>query len=156
MGAQTSAGPERGTPAWRRWVLVVDDDPEIRQMLVELLGEEPDLAAVGVETAEAALGFCGHVRPAAVLLDLAMPGMGGLELARRVRSSPQLADVPLVAMSAMGSTINPRRLATQAGCDAALDKPFDVDEMLATLRRCMAERTSSRADAAPGTGHTSA
>jgi CheY-like chemotaxis protein len=140
VAVQASVDREIGSASWRRWVLVVDDDREIREMLVELLGDEPDLAAVGVDTAEAALGFCAHVRPHAVLLDLAMPGIGGLELARRVRSSPELADLPLVAMSAMGSSVDPRWLAVSAGCDAAVDKPFDVDNLLATIRRCMAER----------------
>ena len=67
-------------------VLLVDDDPDIGRfltILLELEGFTPEVATRGEE----ALHACERDRPAAILLDVAMPGLDGLELCRRMRSS---------------------------------------------------------------------
>src|SRR5436190_20385318 len=82
-------------------VLVVDDDPDVRDSLVMLLstlGFDAHPASDG----EQALAALAVVRPQIVLMDLNMPVMDGFEAARRARELPEARDVPFVAYSAQG------------------------------------------------------
>ena len=137
----------------RRRVLIVDDVATNRHVLRDLL------APLGFETAEAASGeealaSASAQRPDVVLLDLRMPGMDGLELARRLRGSaaglptrddpnrgeetratrkPDGAHHPkLIAMSASVLSFN-REKAFEAGCDDFLPKPFREQDLLSRL-----------------------
>jgi CheY-like chemotaxis protein len=110
-------------------ILIVDDDPDIREALrdhLELLGYEVVVAADGVE----ALRCLKYgPAPAAMLLDLNMPRLDGEAFASHVRETAGHAEVPIVAMSASSRRLPPR-LAT-----AHLDKPFDLDALDALLGR---------------------
>lgn len=114
-----------------RRVLVVDDDPDVRDSLVVLLGTlgfEPHPAGNG----EQALAALPHVRPQIVLMDLNMPVMDGFEAARRARDMPDAQGVPIVAYSAQAGLHVEERI-RQAGFSARLTKPADVEELLATF-----------------------
>ena len=114
-----------------RRVLVVDDDPDVRDSLLTLLatlGYDPHPASDG----EQALAELARVRPEIVLMDLNMPVMDGFEAARRVRTLPAARDLPLVAYSAQsGERIEAR--VREAGFDRRLTKPAQVDQLLAVL-----------------------
>jgi CheY-like chemotaxis protein len=120
---------------WERshWVLVVDDERPIRELLVAALCGEPGLMAWGARDGRVALEMCDAMIPDAVLTDLRMPRMDGFELAARLRATPALGETVLVGMSAMGAPQLERALA--AGCEEVIAKPFDLDELIATLRR---------------------
>lgn len=99
---------------------------------------------------QAASGEDGWARieaapPALVLLDLDLPGMPGLELARRLKADPRLRGIPIVAISASVMK-DERSRARQAGCVGFLEKPFDLQE----LRRVVAEAIAGRAPTGPG------
>jgi CheY-like chemotaxis protein len=119
-----------GSPAPR--VLVVDDYPAARASLRKLLlrwGWEVREAGDGPEALRAA----GEFRPDAVLLDIVMPGMDGVEVAQRLRGMPELGHPLLVAVSGHGAPdVVARALA--AGCDRYLVKPVEPDELAALLR----------------------
>jgi CheY-like chemotaxis protein len=109
-------------------VLVVDDDADIRELLVEFLGSEGydvTSAGDGVEALERARAH----RPDVILLDLMMPGMNGWEFREIQRRDAQLADVPVVVISAFDSDLD---------VDEVLRKPFRVEELLATVERLTA------------------
>jgi CheY-like chemotaxis protein len=118
----------------RRLVLVVDDDPATGALVAAVLRDEPDLTARVVDRAEQVPRAIEELRPALVLLDLAMPGVDGFELARRLRAGPATAGLPLVAMTALG-TADAEARARAAGCDAVLGKPFDIDALVDVVRR---------------------
>jgi two-component system chemotaxis response regulator CheY len=82
-------------------VLVVDDNPEMRGVLVRLL-RYAGHAADGVESGSAALHRLRAGPPALVILDYTMPDMDGLTVLRTVRSDPSLARVPVLMFSAVG------------------------------------------------------
>ena len=119
------------TRAARRRVLVVEDNPDqARTMsaLLDLMGHEVRCADSGhtaIETARA-------LRPHVVLLDLGLPGMDGFEVARRLRASPGLAGVRLVALSGYNRPRD-RAAAEEAGIDSYHVKPVSVDEILGLL-----------------------
>ena len=117
-------------------VLLVDDDPEICQFLALLL-EVEGFAPVKATSAGEALSAAARDRPAAVLVDVAMPDVDGLELCRRLRRAGTLA--PILVVSARPGTEMPQR-ALEAGADEFVRKPFDNADLVARLRRWIDQR----------------
>jgi CheY-like chemotaxis protein len=114
-------------------VLVVDDDDVIRQLItvnLELEGFEVTTAVDGQDC----LDKVKEVDPAVVTLDIMMPRMDGWEAASRLRADPDTADVKVVLLSARAQEADLQR-GDRIGVDAYLTKPFDPDELIATVRR---------------------
>ena len=112
-------------------VLVVDDEPAVRDSLrraLELEGYEVDLASDG-EQALARLGQPSH--PDALILDILMPGIDGLEVCRRLRAGGD--HVPVLMLTARAE-VDSRVAGLDAGADDYLPKPFALAELLARLR----------------------
>ena len=112
----------------RRRVLVVDDDTDAADMLSEAL------RAAGHEVREehdgaSALVAAAQFQPDVVLLDLGLPGMGGLEVARRLRGYPQLAGVHIVALTGFGHEADRSRSAA-VGIESHLVKPVDLNTVM--------------------------
>jgi signal transduction histidine kinase/ActR/RegA family two-component response regulator len=123
-------------------VVVIDDNDEIRDMLVELLeldGYAVEQAADGPEGLNRILS----ARPNAALIDIGLPGLDGYEVARRVRHA--LGDgLVLVAMSGYGQAED-RARAAEAGFDTHITKPASVDEIHAALSPSRARPRASAA-----------
>ncbi|MDY0013643.1 MAG: response regulator [Rhodocyclaceae bacterium] len=132
-------------------ILVVDDDPALRDLLSEYLGANGftvDVAGDG-PAMEAAMAV--HV-PDAVVLDLMLPGEDGLTLARRLRSHSEL---PILMLSARGEEID-RVVGLEVGADDYLAKPFSPRELLARLRALLRRaRPTAGADLPAAPGHPS-
>lgn len=118
-------------------VLIVEDDPEVREMLRELLATE-GFHAVAAEDGLEALHLLRTVRhrapdaPCLVLLDLKMPRLGGNEFRRAQLGDPTVANVPIAVMS--GATDLEQR-AEAMGAVAMLAKPLNVDLLMAVVKR---------------------
>jgi two-component system CheB/CheR fusion protein len=113
-------------------VLVVDDDQDNADTLVLLL----HLWGLSVRVAydgPTALEVAKAEPPDVVLLDIAMPGMDGCELARRLRRQPEMEKALLVSISGYGQEID-RQRSREAGCDRHLVKPCEADELERLLR----------------------
>ncbi len=110
-------------------VLVVDDEPEIVEMLLMLL-EGDGVAPLGAHDGEEAWDLVRSERPDLVLTDIMMPRMNGVELCRRLREDPSTRSTVVLLMSAA------RQIDT-GGCDAAelLRKPFDIVNLVGTVHR---------------------
>jgi PAS domain S-box-containing protein len=125
-------GPRRqavvGYRGPRRKLLVVDDVAHNRALLVDFL-KLLDFALDEAGDGGAALERAAAARPDLILMDNVMPGMSGLEAARRLRGHPALRDVPIIAISASASSAD-RKRSLAAGVDAFLNKPIDLDELL--------------------------
>jgi CheY-like chemotaxis protein len=124
MGAEPRDEPRR---AWR--VLVVDDEPTIRELVAAALvevGYQVSTAANGAQ----ALQHMEADRPDAIVLDLMMPVMDATGLLQLMRLNPRLNDVPVLVISAgYGALDEARRL----GARACLTKPFQLEDLLGTL-----------------------
>jgi two-component system, OmpR family, response regulator MprA len=117
-------------------VLVVDDEPAVRDALrraLTLEGYEVDLAEDGIEgvTAAATRG------PDAIVLDILMPGLDGLEVCRRIRES---GDRTPILMLTARDEVRARVEGLDTGADDYLVKPFDRQELLARLRALLRRR----------------
>jgi len=111
-------------------VLVVDDDPAVRDSLRRSLTFEGYSVATAGD-GEQALASVAAERPDVVVLDLQMPVLGGLETCRRLRE--QGNDVPVLMLTARDATRD-RVTGLDAGADDYLPKPFALEELLARLR----------------------
>jgi two-component system KDP operon response regulator KdpE len=110
-------------------VLVVDDEPEIRRALRVALADQ-GYSASAVASGEEAITTVEHSRPDVLLMDLAMPGIGGLEAIRRIR---ERWPVPIIVLSVMGQERD-KVAALDAGADDYLTKPFGMEELVARIR----------------------
>ena len=113
-------------------VLVVDDEPQIRRVL------RSTLAARGYEvhdvrTGEDALEYMRKTRLDLVLLDVNMPGLGGLETCREIRASSEVAIIMLTVSDAEDDKV----AALDAGADDYVTKPFGTPELLARIRAAL-------------------
>jgi two-component system response regulator MprA len=123
-------GPER-----QARVLIVEDDDDIAQVLqrsLRLEGYETRIAADG----EAALGAAGDFVPDLVVLDLGLPKLDGMDVARRLRESDDVPILMLTARDALESRVE----GLDAGADDYLVKPFERQELLARLRALLRRR----------------
>ena len=119
------------TPAPRR-VLVVDDDPGVSGLLRYVLEAEGHAVAVAAD-GEAGLAKAAANPPDLVLLDLDMPGLGGFEVCRRLKTDPATRLVPVVILTGGGSA-DARLRAWDLGADEFLAKPFHTVEVAARCR----------------------
>ena len=115
-------------------VLVVDDDPSVRELLRVLLQGHILGSRYRVHTVadgRAALAAAQAEPPALVLTDLGLPEMHGLELCQRLKADPRTADIPVVAISGLEM----RAEATAAGCAAFLHKPVRLADLRTVVER---------------------
>ncbi len=116
-------------------ILVIDDDPGIREVISECLraeGYEVEAVRNGAE----GLARLRARRADVVILDQIMPIMGGAEFLERLRADAAIRDVPVVLMSGL----TPTAAQGQPRADVVLPKPFEIDELVAALARLGAPR----------------
>ena len=123
-------------------VLVIEDDSSLRRALRTSLRAR-SLEVVECATAEEGLVLVADRRPDAVLLDLGLPDLDGIEALRRMRS---FSDVPVVVLTARDRQQD-KIAALDAGADDYVTKPFDVEELLARVRAVL--RRVPRTSASP-------
>lgn len=116
---------------------MVDDETDIRQAVTEILAEEGYQVAGARDGAEA-LAQVRAFHPQVVLLDLMMPGMNGWDFLRAQKRDPELRGIPVIVLSALGG----ERGIVEGTAQGFIEKPFDLDELLRTVRR-HADRTAA-------------
>ena len=110
-------------------ILVVDDDPEIRQLLKTYL-ERTGLTVTGVGEGSAMWQVLDGTRVDLIVLDIMLPGVDGLELCRQLRDRTRL---PVIMLTARGDELD-RVLGLELGADDYLAKPFSARELLARIK----------------------
>jgi len=111
-------------------ILVVDDDREIRDLLARFLVEKHGMRVTAVRDAREARRAVANGHFHLVVLDLMLPGEGGLDLARWLRTQ---SDMPIVMLTAMGEETD-RIIGLELGADDYVPKPFNPRELLARIR----------------------
>ena len=118
-------------------ILVVDDDPQIRRVMKATLVSQ-GYEVIEARTGEDGLELVSREAPSLVLLDMNMPGMGGLETCRALRA---FSDVPVIVLT-VRNTEKDKVAALDAGGDDYVTKPFGIDELLARIRAALRRSTS--------------
>lgn len=116
-------------------VLVVEDEDAIREMLVMVL-EQADLKVTAVASAEQALAALAECRVDLVVLDWMLPGISGIELARRLKKEPGYKDLPIILLTARGEEEDKIR-GLEIGADDYMTKPFSPKELIARIKAVM-------------------
>jgi CheY-like chemotaxis protein len=120
-------------------ILIVDDSADnlaLTQILLEGDGFEVRVA----ENAAQALDALKTFHPSLILMDIQLPEMDGLELTRRLRQSPALQNVPIVALSAYAMKVDEENAHT-AGCQGYITKPIDTRTFVPTVRKYLGAPT---------------
>jgi two-component system phosphate regulon response regulator PhoB len=112
----------------KRRVLVVDDDPRLRQLIGTTLGST-DFDLLQAVDGEEALAIAREQRPELVLLDLKMPRLDGFEVCRQLKEEPLTAGIKVVILSASGAEAD-RVRGRAAGADDYFVKPFSPVQLL--------------------------
>lgn len=115
--------PQKNHPV----VLIVEDHDDTREMLTILLSSF-GCHVVGAEDGERAMNVAEKSRPDLILLDMKIPLLDGLAVARLIRSHPSLNKVPIVAVTGYGTPQHHREV-LRAGCNHCLVKPIDFDQL---------------------------
>ena len=123
-------------------VLIVDDEPAIRDMLVFAL-ERANMQPVEAESARAALLAITEQKPDIILLDWMMPEISGFDFTRRLRKDPLTAELPIIMLTARTGEED-RVAGLDAGTDDYIIKPFSPRELIARIHAVL--RRSSAAD----------
>ncbi|KQP35318.1 response regulator [Pseudorhodoferax sp. Leaf274] len=149
-------GPAAGRPVAEQPLagvsILVVDDSEINREVAQRILQRAGAAVVLAGDGQQALDRLGDSAAAAVdivLMDVQMPVMDGIEATRRIRSQPQLAHLPVVALTA-GAFKSQEDAAWAAGMNGFIGKPFDVAEAIALVRRLTGRDGTPTSVAAPG------
>ena len=125
--------PSKTSPPLKEKILLVDDEPAIRQMLTRVLTEE-GYNVLPANNGTEALGFASHADFDLVLLDLNMPGLDGWDTFELLTSKNPL--LPVIIITARP---NQRFTALDAGTGALMEKPLDLQKLFATIRELLDE-----------------
>lgn len=105
-------------------ILIVDDNPvnlKLAASVMEAAGHE----VLRADSAGSALEIIGRTPPSLILMDIAMPGMDGLALTRKLKADPETSRIPVVALTASAMRGDEQK-AIDAGCDGYISKPIDT------------------------------
>jgi DNA-binding response OmpR family regulator len=133
-------------------ILVIDDDPDIRRLVVWKL-QQAGFATVAEGDGEAGLAAAqgqpregASVRPDLVLVDWTMPKLSGIQVCRALRENPDTADIPLILLTAKAQEAE-FELGMAAGADDYIVKPFSPSDLLERVETVLAWKDM------PGTSH---
>jgi CheY-like chemotaxis protein len=135
-----------GTKGAGKSILIVDDDPESRWLLEHLLTSE-GYEVQTAEHAEGAMILLYTVRPDAVLMDIRLPGMDGLQLTRLIQMT-SARKIPILAVSA-GDKEFAVQEAYEAGCDGYIAKPVDLQTFATTVGGYLDQTAAQKIRRAP-------
>lgn len=119
-------------------VFVAEDNPYNLDLIEQIL--EDDYEVITATDGELALAGILEHRPDLILMDIAMPKMGGLQVTQAIRANPEVAHIPVIALTAH-AVRGFREQAVEAGVDAYITKPVDEDELFATLEEWTGKRS---------------
>jgi two-component system phosphate regulon response regulator PhoB len=146
--AQRPMDQDGGTATMKKFVLIVEDEEDIRELVsYHLLKEGYQVA--GVASGEEALLIADKQTPDLILLDVMLPGMDGLTVCQRLRSSPKTADVSIMMLTAKSEEADIVR-GLNLGATDYVTKPFSPKVLLARVRAVL-RRQSANASGEEGT-----
>jgi two-component system phosphate regulon response regulator PhoB len=119
-------------------ILVVEDEPSIQELIAASLNHAGH-RALRADSAEEAVRLVNETLPDVVLLDWMLPGMSGVQFARRLRSEERTRDLPIIMLTAR-SAEHDKVAGLDAGADDYLTKPFSPRELLARIKAVLRRR----------------
>lgn len=115
----------------RKNVLIAEDDQAICDVITVILEEEGYACAV-IDTFDSFITEVASKKPDLILLDIWLNGEDGSSLAKKLKTDNETKSIPIVMMSASNET---EKIANESGADGFLLKPFDIDDLISTVKR---------------------
>lgn len=127
-------------------ILLAEDSQDAREVIVEFLAEA-GFHVLEAETGPDALELARNELPDLILMDLTLPGLSGGEAIQALRADQRTRSIPVAVLTghSRGDALD---LAQQAGCDAVLIKPFELDQLMASVRTLLEKGARQRAEPA--------
>ena len=119
----------------KKKVLVVDDEPTIRQVVRKRLSQDYDI--IEATNGEQAVDIARTEKPDAILMDFMMPGLDGLGACYTIKADSETKAIPVIIVSARGHELD-KKYASDMGADAYITKPFEATELLGTIKKFLA------------------
>jgi CheY-like chemotaxis protein len=123
-------------------LLIIEDNPQNFYMMRFLL-EKNGYSVIGAETGRKGIDAALHHRPQAILLDIQLPEMDGYAVAAELKTLPDVADIPIVAVTSYAMA-GDREKVLAAGADGYIEKPIDPDTFVDQIRRFLKTDASRR------------
>ncbi len=124
-----------------RSILIIDDEPDILRLLDYNL-TKADYAVLTAKDGESGLAVARKHSPDAILLDVMMPGLDGLEVCKRLRADPSTSRIPIIILTAKAEE-GDRVVGLELGADDYMTKPFGVRELLARVKALLRRAQAS-------------
>ena len=131
-------------------ILLVEDEPGIQE-LVKFNLQQAGHAVIGALNAEQALSTIRETLPDLILLDWMLPGMSGIELAKRIRADSRTSSVPIIMLTARGEEQD-KIAGLDTGADDYVTKPFSPRELIARIKALLRRRAPQMTEDAVETG----
>ncbi len=113
-------------------ILVVEDQEDNRKIIRDLLLAR-GYAMLEATTGDEGLALAERERPDLILMDIQLPGLDGYEVTRRIKANPQLAHIPIIAVTSYALSGDDQK-AFEAGCNGYVTKPFSPRQLLAKIK----------------------
>jgi two-component system, cell cycle response regulator DivK len=123
-------------------ILVVEDHPanlKLARLILESAGHE----VIASDDAVDGLRMAAEMQPDLVLMDIQLPGMDGLEATRRLKTAPETAHIPVIALTAFAMRDDAQKMQA-AGCDGYLAKPYRAAQLVEAVNGALAGVASTR------------
>ena len=130
-----SEGYGEGQPMNRAKIMVVDDDPDLRQAL-SLRLRANNFDTVNACDGYSAIALAQKEQPHLIILDLGLPAGDGFAVLKNLQQYPALSDIPVIVLTARDSDSTEKRT-LEAGAVAFFQKPADNEELLGVIRACL-------------------
>lgn len=117
-------------------ILIIDDSQMLTSVLKDALTQHEQYRVVCASDGTSGLAMAESERPDMILLDISMPGLGGYEICRRLKTDEKLRHIPIIIISAMSGEMDKEK-AFIAGADGYLVKPIGIDELLTKIRNML-------------------
>ena len=124
-------------------ILIVDDNPELIQLLTDVLEKLGRFRVVSAEDGIQGIERYFEVRPACMIIDIMMPGLDGYQLVKALRGDPDSARTPLIFLTALAQD-RQRFAGFASGVDQYLVKPVTPRELVAAVQRALTEGDTER------------
>jgi CheY-like chemotaxis protein len=135
-------GSGRFAGAGRRLILYVEDNPANVIFMRDLISTFDNLDLLTAPTAEMGIELARGRHPEAIIMDINLPGMSGIDALRALRADPETSAIPVIALTAAASDRDKQR-GVQAGFYRYLTKPVKVDELVSSLEELLSPASAN-------------
>ncbi len=125
----------------KKKILVVDDEIDMLSVLAKRFSAE-GYSVITVDNGEDALNLARLERPSLIILDVAMPQMDGGEVAEKLKEHSETRKIPVIFLTGLFSKSEEDKMGTVIGGNVTFAKPYDIEELLTTVKRLLRQTTN--------------